>query len=115
MWLNARREQSLTPIDSSEHVIRWRVDINVLADGEDSAGRDTFTVGRILADELRPYEIAERGESVLNVADEDSSGLEGAWASLFDEEGEFRTDELQGSADSVLYMYRFQLHADFVD
>jgi hypothetical protein len=67
----------------------------------------------LLADEIRPREIEECGEDIWAVADADSSGLEAAWASLLDENGQLRSSEFAGPIDSVVYLYRFTLHADF--
>lgn len=113
MWLEAKRQCNLAPSDSSEHVIHWQFDMTVLSDDETSS--EKVIVGRMLADELRRFEIAERGENVWNVADADSSGLEVAWSSLLDEQGEIRQEQFEGIADPVVYLYRFQLHPDFVD
>ena len=116
MWLDARRQQKLVRYEPDDFVVRWQVDINVPAEeGAIVRGRDCVTVGRILCDELRRYETIECGESVWEAADADSSGLEAAWSSLLDEEGDFRDDEFEGIADPVVYVYRFQLHAEFVD
>ena len=74
---------------------------------------DSYVVGRILADELRRFEISEWSENVWDAADADSSGLEAAYAALLDENGDFRQDEFESVADPVVYLYRFARHEDF--
>ena len=113
MWLEAKRTCSLVHFEPNDLVIHCSVYMRVFP--EEEPATELITVGRMLADELRRYDIAEKGESVWRAADADSSGLESAWASLLDEEGEFREEEFESNADSIVYLYRFKLHADFSD
>ena len=116
MWLDSKRKYKLIRYEPNDLVVAWVVDVK--AYGEDSdqiAEPGVFTVGRLLADELRRFEIAECGEQVWQVADADSSGLEAAWTSLLDQEGNFRDDDFEAVADPVVYLYRFKLHPDFVN
>jgi len=91
--------------------IRYAIDTDRLSSGEP----DYFTVGRILADELRRYEIMDWGDNVWDAADADSSGLEAAYASLLTADGKFREEEFEGIANPLVYMYRFALHEEFVN
>src|SRR5262249_50252982 len=72
----------------------------------------SHVVGRLLADEIRRYEVDEWGDSAWDVADSNSAGLEGAFASLLDVEGRFRED-FNPISDPIVYLYRFELHEDF--
>ena len=114
MRLEARRQQRLIRYEPDDHVVSWSAKVFALAnDIQLPDGPGEFIVGRILADELRRYDIAECHEGIWDVADADSSGLEAAWASLLDEQGNFRDDDFDGIADPVVYLYRFVLHPDF--
>lgn len=114
MWLRAIRESQLIHHEPDDYASSWCVDVMAATDlSAPASGPEAYPVGRILADELRRFEIAEWGEDVWTVADADSSGLEAAWAAVLDEEGTFREDEFDGPADPVIYLYRFKLHEDF--
>ncbi len=112
MRLSATRQQSLTYFEPNDLVVTWSIDVE--ADAADDSP-EAFSVGRVLTDELRRFEIDERGETMWDVADADSSGLEAAWAALLDEKGAFRAKDFLGEADPVVYLYRFELHPDFVE
>jgi hypothetical protein len=115
MRLEASQSVELIHYSLSAFVVPWRV--NVWADvHEPEVGKpESFVVGRILADTLSRFDIEECGEDAWTVADEDSAGLELAWASLLDENGHFREDEFESIADPVVYTYRFALHPDFAE
>ncbi|HEY1599679.1 MAG TPA: hypothetical protein VGG64_08765 [Pirellulales bacterium] len=115
MWLSAHHEFNITRYDSAQATIPWRVDVHAIVDDPEPGAREEFTVGRILADELRPGEIDELGDDPWDVADADSSGLEAAYAAVLDEHGCFRDDEFTAGGDQIVYLYRFALHPDFVD
>jgi hypothetical protein len=109
MWLDAKSRCWLVRYEPNHSVIAWTVDVKAMS----SDGTNEFTVGRLLADELRPYEIEEWGENVSDVADADSGGLIGAWSAITDEKGAIRDDVDTETASSVVYLYRFALHHDF--
>ena len=114
MWLEAKRTWSLVDYQPDSVVVPWRIDVFALTGEENpEPGRDNFLVGRLMADELRVGDIEERGGNVWDAADNDSSGLEAAWASLLDEAGSFRSEDFESSGDPVVYLYRFELHPDF--
>ena len=80
MWLDSKRKYKLIRYEPNDLVVAWVVDVK--AYGEDSdqiAEPGVFTVGRLLADELRRFEIAECGEQVWQVADADRSGINAGW------------------------------------
>jgi hypothetical protein len=111
MWLEANHQYDLSRADPSQHVMPWMVDVMEFSDEAD--GLTPYVVGRILADELRPLEIAAWGDSVLSAADADSGGLLHAYSSLLDAEGKFRHGEFEAIGEPIVYMYRFELHDDF--
>ncbi len=115
MWLELNHSYSLIRDEPEDCVVRWRADLvaTVDYDRHDPGQPEEFVVGRILADEIRRYEIEEWGESAWDVADADSSGLESAYAGLLHEEGKFCSDLFDSLADPIVYLYRFELHADF--
>ncbi len=113
MWLEANQRYELSRADGDGHVTPWMVDVVEFSDEAD--GMVPFSVGRILADELRPNEIREWGGSVWHVADGDSGGLLAAYTSLLDADGEFRHEEFDAIGEPIVYMYRFELHEDFTD
>lgn len=114
MWLETQSTRHIVHLDSSDYVVPWRVDVQAMTDIDDAEGPGAYSIGRLLADALYPYEMAERGASVWDAADADSSGLEAAWASLLDKDGEFRDEEFEALGEPVVYLYRFALHDDFV-
>ena len=89
MWLELNHSYSLIRDEPEDCVVRWRADLVAPVDfyRHDPGQPEEFVVGRILADEIRRYEIEEWGESAWDVADADSSGLESAYAGLLHEEG----------------------------
>jgi hypothetical protein len=111
MWFEMRQRCELLRDDETQHVVPWRV--NIKAWSEDDAGMASYTVGRILADEIRPFEAREWGKSPWAVADSDSAGLEAAYCALLDQQGRFREDEFEAIGEPVVYMWRFELHPDF--
>lgn len=114
MRLIARSCRYLIQHDACELAISWRIDVRALVDDDLlGAGPDSYLVGRLLADEVRRADSVEAGEDPYEVADADSSGLERAFRSLLDANGEFRDEEFDGDADPVVYLYRFALHPDF--
>jgi hypothetical protein len=114
MWLDARFQYIVTRFDPSQHVVPWRIDIKAVIDeSAGTTGPNSYVVGRILADEVRRFEIAEWGDDPADAADADSAGLESAYAALIDDSGQFRDAEFNGVSDPIVYMYRFRLHDDF--
>ena len=93
MRLEATRDQKLIRDEPDDHAISWSFKIYALSDDENNP--EEFVVGRILADELHRYELAEGGEDIWDVADADSSGLEAAWASLLPADRRKVFDETQ--------------------
>ena len=117
MWLDARLRYEITRFDPSQNVVPWRVDVKVPADIDalPPGAPSSFSVGRIMADELRRYELDEWGSDCLETADADSVGLEMAVASLLDADGELRLDEYECICDPIVYIYRLEIHPDFAD
>jgi hypothetical protein len=114
MELTAKFIYPLLRYDTSQSVISWRVDVHTSADDEIiDLESGPFLIGRMLADEVRRFEVAEWGEDPYQVADSDSDGLEVAYRSLLDPSGQFVEEEFDGAADPVVYLYRFALHPDF--
>ncbi len=93
--------------------------MDVRADVDEDAhvkGQATsFAVGRLLADEIRRFDVADWNDEPYDVADSDSPGLEAAYASLLDENGQFLSEEFDAVGDSIVYLYRFRLHDEFID
>jgi hypothetical protein len=110
MWFELRQRCDLLREDEAQHVIPWKVNIRAAAD--DPAGFEDYSVGRILADELRPYELSEWGVSPWNVADADSGGLLSAYCALLGRNGRLR-EEFDAIGEPIVYVYRFALHDDF--
>ena len=117
MWLESKRQHRLTVGEPSDLIVPCRVNVRAFADFDRimPGGRDSFIVGRILADEIHRFEIEDRGENVWDAADADSSGVEAAWASVLDENGHFRDGDFPSVSDPVVYVYRFELHPDFAE
>ena len=111
MKFEIRQRCDLLREDETQHVVPWRFTIKAGAD--DPNGFEEYTVGRILADELRPFELAEWGTNVWDVADSDSAGLLAAYSALLDKSGHFRELEFDAIGEPIVYMYRFELHPDF--
>lgn len=115
MWLEAKGTHRLIFYEPDDHIVPWRVDVRASVALDVDPPPDSYVVGRMLADELRRYEISEWSENIWDAADADSSGLEAAYAALLDKNGDFRQDEFEGVADPIVYLYRFALHEDFRD
>jgi hypothetical protein len=115
MWIETKQSTSIRFDDISQLVVPVIADVFALVDEPNVGQAEFHRVGRIMADRLDTGRITAIEESVWDVADSDSSGLEAAWANLLDEHGEIRAQEFAGAADPVIYLYRFALHPDFVE
>lgn len=70
-------------------------------------GPDSFAVGRMLADEIRRFEVTEWNEEAWEVADADSQGWSDLYGSLLRTDGTFGDEAFEGIADPTVYLYRF--------
>jgi hypothetical protein len=115
MWLELKQQYPLIRHEPNESAIPWQVDVRASVDFDtiEPGQPQSFIVGRMLADEIRRYESNEWGHNNWDVAEADSMGLETAYASLLDEEGEIR--EFNGMCDPIVYLYRFAMHDDFAE
>src|SRR5437868_1157122 len=103
MWLELSNRYELIRYEPDQSAVPWRVDVVACVDDDAfvQGKPDSFVVGRLLADEIRRYKAEEWGVSAWDVADADSSGLEGAFASLLDEESRMRDDIFNPIADPI--------------
>lgn len=119
MWLESHRQHNLTWNDPKDLIVPCRVDVWANVDFEtndpEPGQPESFIVGRLLADEIRRFDIEEHGINAWDAADADSSGTEAAWAALLDEHGRFREEGLESMGDPAVYVYRFHLHPDFAE
>ncbi|MBL9164424.1 MAG: hypothetical protein JNL18_16980 [Planctomycetaceae bacterium] len=114
IWLDATQRHHLTREEPNDSVIPWRAKIRAhtaleLTDDEP----ESFIIGRMLADEIRRFEVTEWGEEAWEVADADSQGWSDLYSSFLNADGDFCEDELETLADPIVYLYRFDVHPDF--
>jgi hypothetical protein len=116
LWLQARQRYHLLRPEPDDHVIRWRVGVRAETGlGVEGVDPTSRLVGGLVADELRRNEIEAwgDGDSVWDAADEDSDALVEICKSMEGHDDLLRLDEFKGSADPMVYLYRFELHPDF--
>jgi len=111
MWLEAKNRVYITRNDVSQFVVPWVVEIKASSDPRD--GGDPYTVGRMLADAIHRFDVADCGERAWTVADAESAGLAAAWAFLVDDNGALRQDAFETIVDPVVYLY--VLHPNFAE
>ncbi|HWB12724.1 MAG TPA: hypothetical protein VG826_26095 [Pirellulales bacterium] len=115
MWLEIKQTANMEILDEMQLAIPVIAEVFARVEEPFPGKPESYRVGRIMADRLDVSRIVELGASVWSVADSDSSGLESAWASLLDEDGTIRAEMSDTDLESVVYMYRFFLHTDFVE
>lgn len=112
-WLEAKSRHCIRKDEPSDWIIRWRVDVHAMVDLDHyPSGPDSFVVGRLMADEIRRYDVEEQGETIYEVGDSDSGGLLDALTCLFPPDG-VGGPEFSGIAEPVVLLHRFELHPEF--
>ena len=113
LWLESNSRYNLRKDEPSDWIIHWTVDVHAVVDIEFyPSGPSTYVIGRMMADEVRRFEIEEQGESIYEVGDSGSQDLLEA-LECFYPRGNNGVLDYRSVADPFVLLHRFELHPEF--